>query len=496
MHAQKQAKNFILQIKSVIQKQSAKLKASEFLCNRKLLITLILGTAIRLALAPFTEQRWDMYIWRLNQAFVYQYRINPFWPRQGLEFAWGYPPLWLFTLLLVYPIYITFCPTCYPQEVSLLWNPYNSAADPQQKMTLFFESYRRFLPPPQGLVKGLNLPILDLIIKTPIILSDILIALLLYRIIKSVSRGEKAAKYAYTTWLLNPYVIWMSSIWGMFDAIPTLFIVLSTYYLLQNKIYKSALTLSIATLYKLYPIILLPINALLIIKRERKIKKAVKYFIISTGIIILVIFIAYFVFALYFGQEPISLSVKLTYNLFVKRASPDWEGKNIIAGLTPLIILQNKLGATNIPVSPILLSTGLTIMMIKLVRNKEITNDTILSYITATHFIIYMTYTVVNPQYFIWVLPLLLILSARKNTIIKYLHWIISLIPLLTIICGYDLSYHISPYFIAEYQGIRISSETLASSIALTIFYIASIKLIFLKEKVHAKVGSYDVQVE
>ncbi|MEM3714969.1 MAG: hypothetical protein QXF82_08490 [Nitrososphaeria archaeon] len=476
MHIRELVKNLSTKIKEL-----AKIGTLSLPSNKKFLLLLTAGVAIRFALAPFTEQRWDMYTWRLHQAFTYQYRINPFWPTQALEFAWGYPPLWLFTLLLVYPIYTIFCPTSYPQEASQLWNPYNTATDPQQRMTLFFESYKRFLPTPQGQVEGLNLPFLDLLIKTPIIFSDILIAILLYKIVKSIS-NEKNAEYASLAWLLNPYVIWMSSVWGMFDSIPTLFILLSTYYLLQGKIYKSALTISIATLYKLYPLILIPINTIIISKKEGSLKKAIKYCLISIAVTLLVIIATYFAFALYTGQESLNLSIKLTYNLFLKRASPDWEGKNIIAGLTPLILLQDKLGATNIPISPVLLSIALTITMIKLIRNKEITAETILSYVTAAHFIIYMTYTVVNPQYFIWILPLLLMLTAKKDRKLKYLYWAISIMPLSTIICTYDLSYHISPYFITEYQQVYIRPEILASTIALTIFYIASIKLVFLKK--------------
>ena len=487
MRTQSQTKTFTAKIKDIFWKQKGKLENfSLFIRNRKILFPLILGAAIRFSAAPFTEQRWDMYIWRLNQAFVYHYRINPFWPTQALEFAWGYPPLWLLTLLLVYPFYIILFPTSYPQEVSLLWNSYNSITDPQQRMATYFESYWRFLPPPQGNVQGLNLPILDLIIKTPIIISDLIVALILYKIVASLS-NEKNAKYAYLAWLFNPYVIWISSVWGMFDSIPTLFMLLSIYYLTKNNFYKSAIMLATSTLFKLYPALFIPIFTLIVFKKRRKFKEAIKFFLISIGIIFSVIFVTYLAFAFYAGQEPLSLSIKLTYNIFVKRASPDWEGRNIIAGLTPLYFLSDKIGATNIPLSPLLISIALALTLIKLGRQKELTTEDILSYATAAHFIIYLTYTVVNPQYFIWVLPLILILAAEKNAKLKYLYWAVSIIPLSVIFCSYDLSYFFSPYFVSGYLKICISPEYFTESVALAIFYIACIKLAFIRKSSNQK---------
>jgi len=478
---QNQIKTFSAKIRDLFRKQKEKLEnLLIFVHNKKILLPLILGAAIRFSVAPFTEQRWDMYVWRLNQAFVYHYRVNPFWPSQALEFAWGYPPLWLFVLLLVYPFYIIFFPTSYPSEVKLLWNPYNCIVDPQQRMTAYFESYRCFLPPPQGNVQGLNLPALDLIIKTPIIVSDLIIALIIYNILTSFS-CEKNARYAFLAWLFNPYVIFISSIWGMFDSIPALFMLLSVYYLIKNKFYKSATTLVIATLFKLYPAIFIPIFAFIVFKKG-DFKKAIRFCLISISIIFSIIFVTYLVFAFYAGQEPLSLSIKLTCNIFVKRASPDWQGRNIIAGLTPLYFLSDKIETINIPLSPILLSIALAITLIKLGRMKKITKEDILSYATSAHFIIYLTYTVVNPQYFIWVLPLILILAVVKNMKLKYLYWTISIIPLSVILCLYDLSYFISPYFISGYLKIYISPEQFIESVTLAIFYIVCIKLAFIRK--------------
>jgi len=456
-------------ITSFIQKQVAKLtNLAKDLHNPKIYLPLLLAMIIRFSLAPFTEQRWDMYIWRLNQAFVYRYHVNPFWPEPGapLEFAWGYPPLWLFVLLLIYPFHALLSPISYPQNASALWNPY-----PWQNMTEMFESYRCFMPS----------PLTDLVIKTPIIIADALNAILIYKLLKSMS-DEKKANYAYLAWLFNPYVIMISSVWGVFDSIPSLFVLLSLYYLISNKFSKSALMLSVGILFKLYPVILIPIFAMMILKRNQRIKDAFKYCLINGGVVFITVFATYFAFAFLAGQEPLSLSTKLTFNLFVKRASPDWKGQNWISGLTPLVILGDRLGATNVPISPILMSVALVLILLKLRMMKTISMDDIFSYAAITHFAIYMTYTVINPQHFIWITPILLIIAAqRKSSLIKYFYWALSILGLSSIFSTYDMSYHISPIFVYDYLKIFVSPAVLATFIGIVLLYLVGIKIILKK---------------
>jgi len=478
MRTYKIAKKATAIITDFIQKQVAKLaNLARDLREPKTLILFLLGAFIRFSLAPFTEHRWDMYIWRLNQALVYQYQINPFWPQPGapLEFAWGYPPLWLFVLLLIYPFHALLSPISYPQNASALWNPY-----PWQNMTEMFESYRCFTPQ--------NLPLITLINKTPIIIADLLIALVLYKIVKSTNRNY--AFYSFYAWLLNPLVIWISSIWGMFDSIPTLFVLLSLHFILTKKYNCSAISLATAVLFKLYPIVLIPVMSLVIYKIEEKkqaVKQAVKYFIVSSLVTAMTIFLVYLIAALLSHQEePLGLSAKLFFNLFLKRSSPDWMGQNVFQNLTPLIFLNeifNKLQIVgNIPVSPLLMGIALVCIMISILKNKTFSKENVIAYTIVTHFSLYLTYAVVNEQNLVWVLPLLLFLAAyRKSIELRYLYWAITLFDVSYMIYRYDLSYFMSPYFLPEYIGLRIPVDTLILGLIVCILYVAGIKLAFRK---------------
>jgi len=421
--------------------------AKRFL-KSKTAIILTLAVLIRFSLAPFTEHRYDMYIWRLNQALAYQYHINPLNPPAWIDknatlFFWSYPPLWLLLLLTVYPIYNLAVHPKFPANVSELWLDMYTFKNP-------CEAYHSFKPE--------NLPLLDLLIKTPLIISDLAIALLLIKIIRKFSGKEKARNHA-NMWILNPYVIFISAVWGMFDTLPTLFTLLAAWLLLEEKPNKSAVSLSIAALFKMYPIIFAPILALIHYKEYRKPAAAIKYLLTATGLTILVMLLVNFCFALIFGQEPLGTSITTVWLLLKGRASPDWYGSNIFFGLTPLntmdgLFKQLNIKA-NIPISPILIGIALIILLFAISRKKNLDRADFFSYITVAHFAIYLTYTVVNEQYLMWILPFLLVLAGiRSDSKIMFIYWTISLTTMLFIFAHYgDLSYFISPYFVPGYLG-------------------------------------------
>jgi len=63
------------------------------------------------------------------------------------------------------------------------------------------------------------------LIKQPIIICDVLLAYFLYRYLER--RGSGKASFVLKVWLFSPFNILLSGIWGMFDAIPMLFLVIA-----------------------------------------------------------------------------------------------------------------------------------------------------------------------------------------------------------------------------------------------------------------------------
>jgi len=441
---------------------------------------LTFAVLIRFSLAPFTEHRYDMYIWRLNQAFAYQYGVNPLNPPEWIDknatvFFWSYPPLWLFCLLAAYPIYATVSHPTLPANVSELWRDMYTFNNP-------CEAYRSFKPE--------NLPLLDLLIKTPLILSDLLITLLLLKILREFSQEEKVREHAYM-WILNPYVIFISAVWGMFDTLPTLFTLLAVWLFLKGKVNRSAISLAAAALFKMYPIVFAPLLALMHYKKYRKPLSAVEYLLTAAGLTILVMLLVNFCFALTFGQEPFSTSATMVWLLLKGRASPDWYGSNIFFGLTPLSMMEGlfkRLNVkTNIPVSPILISIAVAILLFGISRKKNLDSADIFSYIAVAHFAVYLTYTVVNEQYLMWILPFLLILAAmRDGSKIMFIYWTMSLTAMFFIFTHYgDLSYFISPYFVPGYPGYMPALVLFG----LTAAVVYSLGIIFTLKKDEGKIA-------
>ena len=432
----------------------------------RILIPFIVAAAIRFAFAPFTEQRWDMYVWRIEPVLAYNYHLNPFWPQSGVPnvLAWSYPPLWLLTLLALYPIYSHLFSPQLPANISVLWQKLPQTGN-------VFEIYRSFVPA--------GLPILDLIDKAPMIVADLLIGLVLYELIKRDS--PKYAYYALIAWLFNPYVIWISSVWGMFDAIPALLVLLSVYLLIVRK-YKSSVILLVASaLFKLYSIVLIPIMSIIIYKRGEK-AKALKYFVFSTLATLIVTFMTYAVAASLAGQDPLSLSIQLSENLFYKRASPDMLGQNLFQNLSPLTFLNQVFTSlhvsTNIPISPVLMSIAVILICLQIFRSKSLQDHEIIAYVVVAHFATYLTYSVVNEQYLVWVLPLILVLAAKKNSAtLKYFYWAISGFFILVIMYRYDLAYFISPYFSAMPPETRVPIILLVEPLIVITVYAFGIKL-------------------
>ncbi|MEM3804389.1 MAG: hypothetical protein QXX17_08275 [Conexivisphaerales archaeon] len=95
------------------------------------------------------------------------------------------------------------------------------------------------------------------LLKQPIIICDILVAYFIYRYVKD--KNPAASEWALLFWLFLPYTIIISSIWGMFDSISVLFVILS----LISTSYKRSFWNGMATFAKSIPVIyMLPISSL------------------------------------------------------------------------------------------------------------------------------------------------------------------------------------------------------------------------------------------
>jgi hypothetical protein len=160
-------------------------------------------------------------------------------------------------------------------------------------------------PPPWGLMCGdlyllssalapNNLYAYVFALKLPVIIGELALAGLVYYILKH-EVSERTATKAFLLFLFCPFIIAVGTVWGMFDALAMFFALFSAWSLQENwKV--SAVFLSIASVLKVYPLLLVPLYSLLLFKRQRKMKAAVGFFSIVavlTGLLTFVPMLVY-----------------------------------------------------------------------------------------------------------------------------------------------------------------------------------------------------------
>lgn len=120
-----------------------------------------------------------------------------------------------------------------------------------------------------GFIKNmLNLPnnLFYFLLKVPAIISELLIGLVVYIEAKRYL-SKKMALFSLLFILFNPVLIFNSSVWGQIDAVLTLFLLLSVYFLNKNSLVLSSLFFGLALLVKPQAIAIIPVFFLYLFKR-------------------------------------------------------------------------------------------------------------------------------------------------------------------------------------------------------------------------------------
>ena len=206
-----------------------------------------LGILIRFALLGFFAENWDMFVFTtVAKQFVLEGK-TPY------DVVMEDPPY----------IYLPFAP--YIQN----WYAY-----PPLPLLIFSAFYLLYLILP---VRGVFWE--RFFIKLPMALGDILLAWVIGRIMTELGKNEKRL-LAEKSVLFNPFIIYLSSIWGMFDATVLAFLLLSILYLMQNKYELSGIFLGVAVLMKQTAVLAGLILFITVWKREN-LKKAIQLFVVS-----------------------------------------------------------------------------------------------------------------------------------------------------------------------------------------------------------------------
>ncbi|MBS7622713.1 DUF2029 domain-containing protein [Candidatus Bathyarchaeota archaeon] len=187
------------------------------------------GILIRVALMPFTAHPFDVYVWhRLILGIV-----------EGPTSVKFFPPMLFYTLV----------PVAFTYE----WASGVLGASP-----IPLRSLPEILnPDPRYGIQYITDPSFNTLVKIPFLVADVLATVAIFKLIENLSRDKSEASWAAAVWFLNPYLILISAVWGMFDSLPTLFSIVSMWLLLRRRLDLSAFAMGVAAAYKLYPAVFL-----------------------------------------------------------------------------------------------------------------------------------------------------------------------------------------------------------------------------------------------
>ena len=135
---------------------------------------------------------------------------------------------------------------------------------------------------------GASPSIVRMFLKIPFIFGNLALAYSGSLLLKSMNKKKWRRRWELTI-LFNPYLWLIASVWGMFDAWMAALLILSMYYINENRDDASALMLGLASLIKIFPIALSPIFfSYLWANRDNPQNKAMRFTAISASTFLIV----------------------------------------------------------------------------------------------------------------------------------------------------------------------------------------------------------------
>ena len=356
----------------------------------KISVPLVVGLAIREALAPFTGHPYDFELW-IRIGYYVSSGQDPYTqtspvPNLSLpspvSVTWiGYPPIWAFFQAGLFKMY--------------------SLTGIDNRFAYYF------------------------LIKQPMIIADLVASYLLFKIIL-VLGNERSAIRAATFWLICPFTIIISSVWGMFDQIILVLVLGSV--LLATETSKSAMLEALGILLKVIPVIYLPVLAF----SQRTKTKMIGYLAMTVGVSAFFALGPYLVFKDWNVSLLVSVGVDETTKL--ANSMSYWD---IVTYYSNNYSLQ---GATYDAVKVITLIwipavLAATYFCIKSIRGKENFEKNLAISLLFITLVFFLTKSAINEQYLIYFLGLGLVdyflFNVKRRKQLFHAIWIVSLVFLI-----------------------------------------------------------------
>jgi Gpi18-like mannosyltransferase len=349
-----------------------------------LLHILLLGIALRLVLMPLTCHPYDVAVLyrATNDLFrcLNVYTTNSF----------SYPPLWAY---INYPLLGLTGLLINPKILGLRLDTIN----------LSVGSWN--LPP------VITSPAFNILSKLPLLAADVLIGIIIYDLVKD-STDEKRARLSFILWFLNPLVIVIDSFHGQFDVLPALMTVLAFCLFYKRSYLASGIAIGLGTLFKIYPVLLVPLYLSSIAKLENEelvsISEKIRRISINWLKLVTGILISFCVFLV-----PL-IDSNIFHDVFNRTVVTSLGGLTLfnvayIPGLEWLLpFISSHTGFVSTSLLVILAVVIILVSVASFFRRKDFPETFLLGHI-AILLGIYLTSLTVNPQYVLWILPFLVL---------------------------------------------------------------------------------------
>jgi hypothetical protein len=135
-----------------------------------------------------------------------------------------------------------------------------------------FESLKIFIIGMDKLFGNSEIFRITFLLKVPLLVVDIIFAFTLLKLL------EEKGRLAFKIWMFNPLTLYASFMVGQFDLLPTILVALSIIYAIKGNKVVSVLLLGIGGAFKMFPLMFLPINVLLM---EKYFWKRIKLMVIG-----------------------------------------------------------------------------------------------------------------------------------------------------------------------------------------------------------------------
>ena len=368
--------------------------------QKRLIAMVVAVVALEMALAPLGGDPHDINYWVSTGWLLVSEGKNPY---SNLSFSdYTYPPFWMLVIASYYAL------------GGVLVDPHNPWLGTNDLAFYFF-------------------------MKLPLIISSTVLGLVLYGIVKKLTSDEDRSIFAASLWLLNPYVIWSVGVGGMFDVIPALFSLLSIWFLIKDEYSLSALMLGLGVSSKTYPLLFLPVMLLYLWRKRRGLGSILKYlFLVSVlPLLLSVPFLA---------QDPQSYIYANTGYYLDHFPRPT--GLTVFLGLW-LMGFDSQLITF---LSQVVFGIAAVALFLYMVRWSE--PDAIPLYGCLSLLLIFFaTNRIVNEQYLLWALPLVIVdvsIQSSRRVVLYHALWILFLAHLFSNIFFFNFFHESLKHFASE----------------------------------------------